>query len=863
MPPHPTDPLAEASKKWARLSRFGTGPGYDAVHKLDLARISTGSTGLSQQEALASVTAANRGVQPIQNSPHTSITGLPGRFIGDVGKMVQGAAIGATHLLEHPARDIKGAIKAVPKTVQEVTHPTQKGLAGEVQAITGSEIGKFVPGSMVVGDIAKGKKGIQDLLQHPGFVAADVLPYAGKALTALARAGALGEIETGSIAEAASQGKVAKTTLRAASEGLARITNGKIRPQASVQSVLEHLAVTQQASKTALHFHNFVKGVYNTVDDTKQAFDLHVATKDLYQGMSAERQQAFQDIFHQLPEKPNLAHLLTTDEARMAARAYKLQGLVAFHGWLTNSLLEGVPRTWQALQDHIESLPTGLRKSYLSRFVNHDPWTDGPLQYARDGILDANPHLAGMIGEVLPKDIHQLLYKEGGLWDGLLSDSRFKRVTGQTETSKLGRIWTTGTATFKGALFLRPSIILKIGIGGLIQAVGQDMVGSEMFRPGVMSSALQMAKDGDLRVMGGGWKAMGGDQTHGFLAGRTAGRIVQSIRGAQERAVELVSGTQRALVFISQHDKAVNAGLDETQARMAAAEAINKVFVTTGSMTPVEQAIIRQVFPFYGFQKHILDYVSKYPAEHPFRVELLSKVAQQETDLHTTGLPQMFQEMFWLGSPDKAGNVKAIDIRGFNPFKSFANDFTLTGFATSINPALSVLLQHFGVTSQGGPELYPALAVDPQTGQLSTKRPQEGGLLGVMEHFIPQLTTVDEILGFNNRLKALKQSNPSAYHAYLLNSVGIPGVQTVSVPGQTARMSMNLYRVAQQDVAAYLRTGDFGNISGYNILPYQGRWMTPQQLQQFYTAIRTRQGLSKKALVPKLRKTPVTPPPAT
>jgi hypothetical protein len=92
------------------------------------------------------------------------------------------------------------------------------------------------------------------------------------------------------------------------------------------------------------------------------------------------------------------------------------------------------------------------------------------------------------------------------------------------------------------------------------------------------------------------------------------------------------------------------------------------------------------------------------------------------------------------------------------------------------------------------------------------------------------------MIGFNNRLKYLKQSNPSAYKAMLFQTLGIPIPQTVNVPAETAHAEESLYRLSSTAVSNFLKTGDSGYISGFNLLPHASRWWTPDQLEQWYNS---------------------------
>jgi hypothetical protein len=559
---------------------------------------------------------------------------------------------------------------------------------------------------------------------------------------------------------------------------------------------------------------------------------------------------------------PALLRALPEEQQQLLRRAATNQGkLLALNSWAEM----GIAKTAVDIEGHAMTLDPILRDRYFNSFTHFDPLEQMGLSYLKNHpqVLEAVPHLntPGIDlahGYSLPTDVYNALFRDQGPARGVLVD----RPTPGT----LAKASAKGVRIFKGSLFLRPSMVANIAVRGLIQAVGKE--GPELFKPSTIRESFNMARASDPTVIAN-WRNLSTDQAHGLLAGSTLGRIVSEIPHAMSRATSFVSGVQRAMVFITEHDSMVKAGADESTARMAGMAAIRETFNTMDSMTPIEQTIIRQIFPFYGYQKMLFNYLSSFPADHPFVTETMSKIGQQETALNGSGLPQTVQQMLFIGNPDQNGNVKAVDVRSFNPFRSFANDLTLAGFTANLNPALKVLLQGVGVkTSTGTPELYPGLTYDPQTGSLVAKRPGIG-ITQALEAAVPQLATVDAMLGFNNRLKALKTSDPSAYRAYLFQTVGIPTPQTVNLPQQTAKSEEALYRLSSSAASSFIKTGDYGTIAGFNLIPYQSRWWTPEQLLEWRraqaatisTAKQQPSGTSLKALLTPLPRTTAQLPP--
>jgi hypothetical protein len=134
-------------------------------------------------------------------------------------------------------------------------------------------------------------------------------------------------------------------------------------------------------------------------------------------------------------------------------------------------------------------------------------------------------------------------------------------------------------------------------------------------------------------------------------------------------------------------------------------------------------------------------------------------------------------------------------------------------------------------------------------------------------NFFPELRTIDGFLGINTRIKALYKQDPSAARAYLWNTLGIPITQTINVPGEVARHEKALFTVAQRDVTAYLKTGDYSWINGYLQVPFHGKMWTPSQLHDYYTRLQQTSpappGASEKGLIPKKVRAPAGATPTT
>lgn len=825
----PTDPIITAARKWARISGLGSAQGYtpqaiQAVKQADLTKVSLGSTGMTTQEALAATQAASTGHLTVnQTHPASNIAGIPGRFASDLKSMAAGLGIGAVHAIEHPVRDIKGAAAAVPQTASILHKNWSANPLQDVRNLAATPIGKFIPGVSTIAG------GWHQVLQHPGFTAADLLPYAKGITGELAHLGGADAV-AGSAKEAAQAGEISRASLRAAAQGIAKLTNGRLNPQASVNSILDHYAITQRASQTAAAVNDHLSGIYlrTRAGDLQSAFDAHVSSTPFFQSLQSPSQRFVEEVFRN-PTTHSFARL-TLDEQKLIKGAWFKGGIDTFHGWLVQS---GIAKTLNDVYQEALKQPVELRDAYLKHSaVPYDPtWRKGQAGggYTMAGLTEKVNE--GISGHVLPADIHSVLFRESTLAPGMLSETQRDINFGNIQQyGPLGKAMAATTRGFKTAVFLRPMTVANIAIGNTIRLLGEDI---SAFTPSNMSKALRLVHEGDPRVFAGGLRSASTDQVHAGLAGSTLGRITNELRQAQGKVINAATSMQRALAFISRHDEAVAKGRTAEEATRLGMQAVHDTFIHFDAMTPIERTVARQIMPFYGFEKATVQYLTRFTADHPYVTSILSKIGQYETSDNSTGLPQLFQQMFTLGAPDANGNVSAIQVGSFNPFRNFANVFSISGFMGQLNPLLKLPLEAVGMTPGGTPELYPTLVADPVTGTLKAQDPGVGGLAGVAESFIPQLRTIDGIIGWNGRLKVLKTTDPQAYRAQLFSSFGIP-YQKFNVPSTIARNQEAVYKVAQQSLSKYLKTGDFGFISGYNIIPYAGKWWTPEQLASWY-----------------------------
>jgi len=447
----------------------------------------------------------------------------------------------------------------------------------------------------------------------------------------------------------------------------------------------------------------------------------------------------------------------------------------------------------------------------------------------------------------IPRHIHDALYREDSLFRGHFAPRPDTNGPG----TKLGKAITGATGFWKHAIFTTPRHLVHIGIGGLMHVIADTEFKDA---PNLLSNvkrsyAVGMGHEFLPEVVTQSLSRYSGDQVYHLVNGFKVGTLLKAIPGAPERLQQHISDSYKALAYFQAHDRliksATKAGSTIDQAtldtaRQAGIDAANRVLISTDKMTPIESSLVRTIFPFYGFTKHLFDFLGTFPAEHPWRAQVLSQIADQETQNWNTGLPYLWQQVLFMGKPDQNGNVTGVDVRAINPFRSFFNDFSIAGITMSLSPLLGLGLDALGVNKlTGAPDLYPNLQYNPQTGSLQAQPTSLGKFVSAAaDDFFPQLASLRSLIGVADQYKSLRQTDPQAFASALRTSFGLPFLpQQINVQQTRARAADNVYKVAQNAVSHALTTGDFSQIRNFNLVPYNGQFISPQSLEQFYNSM--------------------------
>lgn len=292
------------------------------------------------------------------------------------------------------------------------------------------------------------------------------------------------------------------------------------------------------------------------------------------------------------------------------------------------------------------------------------------------------------------------------------------------------------------------------------------------------------------------------------------------------------SAFQRAVAYVDHLNKIKRAGVfrdpitgEESSvtseaARNAAMQHSLHVMGDLKAMTPIERGVFSNVMPFYGWTKHILQFVTTYPADHPFRAQFLSTLAEQNSADVASGLPTRLQFLLFLGSPDAEGNVSAIDVRSFDPLRDVANYATLAGLISSLNPVITAPLAVIDPSIIfGGNPLYPNVTYDQFYG--IEEAGSQGSPLNALEQVIPQVGALDAALNLSGQYRTLAATNPNDFAKTIFEALNIPfaQVQHLNLKQIAAKDEIDRYHVASTAASNAWESGDFAAISGLSSVP--------------------------------------------
>ena len=338
-----------------------------------------------------------------------------------------------------------------------------------------------------------------------------------------------------------------------------------------------------------------------------------------------------------------------------------------------------------------------------------------------------------------------------------------------------------------------------------------------------------------------------------FGTGRMLRRVYDQARKAGGKVIdrsyaanEFVDDTYRIMAYLHGFDKAVTKGMTREAAEAAGVRMARRTLQSWDRMTPIERTVVRSVFPFYSWAKHLLGFVSRFSFDHPWRTSITASLVQAELDDYGTGLPQMFFSLIDITGPagrlgiepEGEGERIMLNMSGMNPFRDVASYATFLGFMASpltgedasvgdisavtsqMNPAAQLFLRMVGVDpSEGLPDPYANVSYDPASGGLRMDNPFNP-LTDPIQAILPQTKVAFDLAGVNRDYQQLVQANPDAARRRLESSLGFPALFRGNFdPGvETIKTETRRYEDMMRTRSEALRTGNLSLLDRYPAL---------------------------------------------
>lgn len=293
------------------------------------------------------------------------------------------------------------------------------------------------------------------------------------------------------------------------------------------------------------------------------------------------------------------------------------------------------------------------------------------------------------------------------------------------------------------------------------------------------------------------------------------------------RAMLYMDAMERGIKKPHTFTKAVSKEAMEAEAM----ELVRRTFTDYTAFTPIERNAIRSIIPFYSYMGHAARFVMRYPLNHPYRAQVVSRIAEIEKE-RLGALPGSFLSFF----PIMSGRI-FISLRPFEPFGDTANMASVAGWVSSMNPAIQVALRQIGVT-RGEADLYPTTRFDPETGRMKAVRPNL--LTDLVTGAVPRAGLLLSLAGMNPDYNELRARDPDAAVRSLAAQAGVPRLwRGFNVPEEIIRAEVGRVQSQQDVLNEALRTGDWTEALRYpNLRAYhdQIRQLSPEELEALQPA---------------------------
>jgi hypothetical protein len=301
--------------------------------------------------------------------------------------------------------------------------------------------------------------------------------------------------------------------------------------------------------------------------------------------------------------------------------------------------------------------------------------------------------------------------------------------------------------------------------------------------------------------------------------GKTYAAIWDILKGGASWNFSLnswVDDVYRSATMLYGERAGLRKGMSADEARYAGVELSNKVLQDWDAMLPWERKILRNVFPFYGWLKHILTYTMTLPFDHPLRVSIVSSaIANELEDQGDPVLGTRFNSIIWWGGDGPYAEQWTANLGGLNPFNDVADSLTWAGFVSQLSPLAQGGLEMMGVdVVSARPSLYPQATYDPETGRLVAQG--KGPLESMAGAFVPQSEALMQALGLTESARSLAKRDPEAARVRIMSALGIPGsVRKRNYSEEVGKAESARDTAATDAVNRAMRSGEWADASRY------------------------------------------------
>lgn len=298
------------------------------------------------------------------------------------------------------------------------------------------------------------------------------------------------------------------------------------------------------------------------------------------------------------------------------------------------------------------------------------------------------------------------------------------RELGFKEPTGLGKLSNKTQGVFKKAVLFQPSFLFNNAVGNMMFALMEADGPITAIKD--IRTTLKAIRSGEgipTELKQGAIASIDMPAPAQFKF-RTGGKIRQ--------ALDHSSGVDKARL-IERKWFGANAALDDFYRAWAYVQDFRKtgdeagairyarqVYSDMDELTPVERGLIKQVIPFYSFQRHLFKFAARYPVDHPIRTQIIATAIRQQEE--EGDLPGRFKSMFWLGDPDEQGEQWRVNLRSLNPFADFGNNFTLGGFLSNASPLIKAPAEAFGISDITGAPGYTKRGYNSESGRYEAGR---------------------------------------------------------------------------------------------------------------------------------------------